>query len=124
MNISVITAPTVAERFARWANLELAAHFAAGCPDETMNQIVADVATAMEDLAATPASSASDMALKLYPLVLYAYEPPLGADPLIAAQDHGQHCDRGLVESFLADLDKHHPDLAALVRTPCRRKAA
>jgi hypothetical protein len=108
----------VEELFFRWARCEIASHYAQPCPDEVMDQLVGDTSVCMEQLAATPAESLADVALKMLPPLLYEYEPKAGDPPLIPNPESASSDDRGLIASILADLGQHAPEVALLLNTP------
>lgn len=108
----------VEELFFRWARCELASHYAQPCPDSVMDQLGDATSACLEQLAATPATSMSDVALKLFPMVLYEYEPAIGDQPLIPNPESGRHIDHGMIASVLADFGQHAPEIALLLNSP------
>lgn len=109
----------VAQAFVAWAHAEAAAHYAAGCPDETMNYLTDAISNRLDKLFDTPAISAEDALLKCFTMLLYQFEPKLGDAPLTPKIDQldGHVADVGLPR-LLADMRRLIPAIAYALDVP------
>ena len=108
----------IATRFMLWAEAVIAAHAAAPCSDATMDRLNGVVFDAAEALAATPAETPGDVVLKMWPLVVYAYEPGQGENPMHPNPGNGPHSDFGLIESILSDMRRIDPTVMVMIDGP------
>lgn len=114
--------PEVLAAFEAWKLAELAAHYAEPCPDEVMNMLVGRASDASDALHAIEPTSADDMVLKLFTLLLRDWEPSVGGHPM---RPHGD--DAEFVTRLIAQLGATSPALAAAMAEPWpgrRRRAA
>lgn len=112
------TSPQIAAAFAAWAHSELAAHYAQPCPDAVMDHLTDNITQSKAALAAVPAQTGGDVALKMFPALLYEYEPKAGDPPLLPNPASASNADEGLIGSILADIRAFFPEVAALIDTP------
>jgi hypothetical protein len=110
--------PPIATLFAAWAHSELAAHYAQPCPDALMDHLTNRISLTKEALASAPARVPGDIALKMFPVILYEYEPKIGEAPLVPNPESAHSIDEGLIASILADIRQFFPEVAALIDTP------
>jgi hypothetical protein len=114
--------------FVRWRDAELAAHYAAPCPDEVMNQLVDIESESFDALQALPVTTPEDMLLKLFPILLREMEPAANEHPLKPGESRAYGYDRMFYERLTADLREASPAIRAAIDAPnpyeCREKAA
>lgn len=110
------------QAFCQWKLAELASHFAAPCPDAVMDELTEMTFHRLEPLAEAVSVSAEDILLKVFPLLLAKYEPPLGAPPLVPHFDRGPAEHQMLLESAIEDMRKLCPAIASALDVPHRNQ--
>lgn len=104
--------------FEAWKVAELAAYYASPCPDEVMNALCSISSVAFDRLQETPVTSADDMLLKMFPLMLREFEPMRGQAPLRPVQSTSYNYDRAFVDRLCDELAKLSPALADAIAQP------
>jgi hypothetical protein len=112
--------PETLAAFEAWKMSELAAHYAAPCPDDLMEYLVDAESSAFDALQAAPVASADDMLLKLFPLLLRDMEPASGEPPFRPSLSRSYTYDAPFYERLIADLGTTSPALRAAMAEPCR----
>lgn len=119
--------PHILAAFETWKLAELAAIYAAPCPDAVMNSLVDRSYDAFDTLQGLPPGSADDMLLKLFPLLIRDFEPSEGRPPLRPEQSRAYSYDEEFVARLISQLSDTSPAIAAAMAEPCpserRRKA-
>ncbi len=104
--------PEIVAAFNAWSVAELAAHFAAPCPNEVMDYLTDAAGERYQALAALPAANADDCLLKIMPLVLAEWPAAPGAAPLVPQIPH-----------LVTELRRCSPELDEVMKITLRRKA-
>lgn len=99
----------VAHNFAVWARAELAAHYAAPCPDHIMVGLVDHADEAQKALCAAPALTCEHLVLKLFPIFLAVFEPKQDDHPLVPVFDEGYSADGADFAAIMADFERLVP---------------
>jgi hypothetical protein len=110
--------PEIAAAFEKWKLSELAAHYAAPCPDEVMNCLAAWTGETFEALSALEPQSADDMLLKLFPVLLREFEPKVGEPMLKLSQSNSYVYHDVFITRVNQDLARLSPTLAKAMAEP------
>lgn len=110
--------PEILAAFEAWKVAELAAHYAAPCPDEVMNALVERIGDAFDVLQALPPTSADDMLLKLFPFIIRDFEPSKGRPPLRPEQSRAYTYSDDFISRLIAQLAAASPAIGAAMAEP------
>lgn len=116
--------PEIAAAFETWKLAELASHYASPCPDDVMTRLVDIAWEAFDALQATPAASADDMLLKLFPIVLREMEPGLGDAPLRPSASRVYDYPEAFYDRLRADLASVSAAVRDAMESPHRSHTA
>ena len=110
--------PSTVAAFETWKLAELAAHYAAPCPEEVMNDLVDRAGEKFDALMAMPVASANDLILKLFPLLLRDMEPRAGDPPLRPVASKSYAYEDAFYARLVADLAAVSTHLSDAIETP------
>lgn len=110
--------------FEAWKLAELASHYAAPCPDEVMDHLVEQAGNAFDALQAAPASSADDVLLKLFPLIIRDMEPLKGQPPMRPMASRSYSYPDAFYDRLIGDLGSVSAPLRAAIASPVSRGAS
>lgn len=115
--------PQTLAAFETWKLAELAAHYAAPCPDEVMDHLVGLAGDAFDALQAAPAANADDMLLKLFPLVIRDMEPLRGEPPMRPMASRSYSYPDAFYDRLIADLGSVSIQLRSAIESPAASRA-
>lgn len=113
--------PEMAKAFKAWQMAELATHYAIPCPDSVMDALVNDASDRLDALNRTPPATADDLVLKLFPLLLWVFEPKPGDPPLypMITEAVGTNIVDGY-RAMIRDIGRVSPLVAMAMQAPHR----
>ena len=112
--------PEIAAAFKAWFLAEAAAHYAENCPDQVMDRLTDQALALPEALAALPATSAHDLLLKVFPLLMASYGPHGDQPPLVPLYDYMGNGSKELLAAVTEDLRRLCPEVAQAMTVPHR----
>lgn len=110
--------PAVLAAFREWKLAELATHYATPCPDALMDSLTDKENEAFHALQSITPTSADDMVLKLFPLILRDMEPKTGQPPLRPSQSRSYCYDDAFIERLCDQLGIVSSELREAIAEP------